>query len=141
VSSSGRRPTFLDVLDLLRRWAASDYPGEPPGEIEVRWPSGRRLVFPIPADSGHSPDFRSVRWRGEDHTFSEPQARAVRVLWEAAESGCPDVGGEALTEAAGTESHTARDVFKGHSAWGTLIVSSGRGIFRLADGAAAAEAD
>jgi hypothetical protein len=81
----------------------------------------------------HSPDFCSVRWGDEDYTFSPNQQAALRVLWEAHDNGTPGVRQETLLEAAGSEGSRLRDVFRGHPAWGNLIVPAGKGIFRLAE--------
>jgi len=71
----------------------------------------------------HSLDFRSARWFGVNHTFTANQAVCVKLLWEAWERGTPDVGDASLLEAAEvSESQRLRDVFKGHPAWGAMIL-------------------
>lgn len=79
----------------------------------------------------HSPDFRSVVWFGEPYTFTPTQAAIVEKLWEAWEDDCPGVGQVALLEAVGSDSNRLRDVFKDHPAWGTMIVSGAKGMYRL----------
>jgi hypothetical protein len=84
----------------------------------------------------HSKDFRSVHWYGEDHTFSPTQAACVKVMWEEWENGTPDLGQDTILEHPEVEAESKRlvDVFKGHPAWGKMIVK-GRtaGTYRLAE--------
>jgi hypothetical protein len=83
----------------------------------------------------HSKDFRSVRWYGDDYHFSPTQAACVKVMWEEWEKGTPDLGQETILEHPEVEAESKRlvDVFKGHPAWGKMIVK-GRtaGSYRLA---------
>ncbi|GMU37709.1 MAG: hypothetical protein EDS66_12215 [Planctomycetota bacterium] len=81
----------------------------------------------------HSPDFRSVHWDGVDYAFTANQAAIVKQLWEAYENGTPDVGGDTLLVNAESDTRRMADVFKKHSAWGTMIVEgSTKGTYRLA---------
>ena len=83
----------------------------------------------------HSVDFACVRWHGESYSFTATQAAIVRVLWSAWEEGCPEIRQETLLDQVGSESRNLSDLFKGHPAWGKLIVGGGsKGAFRLADG-------
>jgi hypothetical protein len=78
----------------------------------------------------HSADFRSVRWFGREYSFSAPQAACVRVLWENWEQGTPEVGNEYL--ATTVECGRIPDLFRGHAAWKTMIVSGQKkGNYRL----------
>jgi hypothetical protein len=87
---------------------------------------------PPPAGCAHSPDFRSVRWLGESYDFTAAQAVIVGMLWDAWERRTPDVGHETLLSGAGLETRRLADVFKGHPAWGTMIISGGtKGAARL----------
>ena len=80
----------------------------------------------------HSPDFRSVSWFGMDYSFSANQAAAVGTLWSAFEKGTPDVGDQHLLHRADSKARYIKDVFKGHPAWGTMIVEgSTKGTRRL----------
>ncbi len=84
----------------------------------------------------HSIDFRSVDWFGTLYHFTPAQAVVVKVLWEAWENGTPDVGGETLTDAAGSDKGRLVDLFKSegkpHKAWGAIIVSGEtKGSYRL----------
>ncbi len=82
----------------------------------------------------HSPDYRSVRWDGEDYHFTANQAACVQQLWEAWENGTPDVGDETLLATAGADSKRLRDVFKDNEVWGKVIVEGKtKGTHRIAD--------
>jgi hypothetical protein len=92
---------------------------------------------PTGADT-HSPDFASVRWRGQVYTFSPKQRRVVAALWRAREQGYEWVSTEALLEAAESLGGRVKELFKGHPAWGVLIVSAVAdggtpGTYRLAE--------
>ena len=81
----------------------------------------------------HSPDFRSVVWKGDLMHFSPGQAAAIEVLFDAYNSGSPEVGQGHVLESTGSEAHRLRDLFKRSPAWETLIVrGEGKGTFRLA---------
>jgi hypothetical protein len=129
--------------DLTNRLHAGASPPAPAGadrrqeSAAAAGPSGALPDFPrkdAPA-ARHSIDFRSVHWFGADHTFSATQAACVQVLWEAWENGTPEVGQATILEHPEVEAESKRlvDVFKGHPAWGTMIVK-GRtaGAYRLA---------
>jgi hypothetical protein len=90
-----------------------------------------------PPAAVHSPDFRCVNWFGEQYSFTGNQAAAVKLLWEAWQSGAPDVGGETLIQAADASTQRIDVVFRGNAAWGAMIVQGGtRGSYRLAQMAA-----
>lgn len=69
-----------------------------------------------------SDDYRHVRADGQDFEFTATQAAAVKVLHDHAMRGTPDVGEGTVLERIDSESSRLRDVFRGHPAWGTLIV-------------------
>jgi hypothetical protein len=112
----------------------------------VRWCGGRPAdpqATKVPAQPGlgadvvHQPDFRCVRWCGNEYLFTSTQAACVRALYEAWERGRPEVGQVTILQAAGSDGSRLRDLFKGpgatHEAWGKLIVQGGtKGAFRLA---------
>ena len=94
-------------------------------------------LLPRLAPQRHSIDFACVHWEGTHYSFTATQARIVRVLWGAWEERVPEVRQETLLESVGSESRNVADLFKGHLAWGTLIVAGdSKGSFRLAGGAA-----
>ena len=80
----------------------------------------------------------AVRWGETVYTFTLKQRMVVAALREARELGVHWVSGDALMEAAESDNNRLRDLFRGHPAWGTLIVSGlqagGRaGMYRLAE--------
>ncbi len=79
----------------------------------------------------HGRDFACVVWHGTAYHFSPSQGRIVQILWEAWEAGVPDVRAETLLLESGSECARLVDVFKGHAAWNTAIVSHHRGAYRL----------
>lgn len=80
----------------------------------------------------HGPGFASVVWNGARFSFTRAQAHAVQILWEAWDAGTPEVCQEILLE--GEEDRRMVDLFKGHPAWGTMIVRGpAKGTFRLSD--------
>ncbi len=80
----------------------------------------------------HSDDFRSVRWCERDFSFTPNQAACIKQLYHACTNGTPDVGDDTLLESADSQAKRLRDVFKGHPAWNTLIVTGLRkGTHRL----------
>ncbi len=82
----------------------------------------------------HTPDYRSVCWRGRLYTFTPMQALAVKCLWEAHDENTPDLGEKHILEKVLETTQTRlRDVFKRHPAWKKLIVHGRtRGTYRLA---------
>jgi hypothetical protein len=84
------------------------------------------VVTAGPPDTGgavHSPDFASVRWRGQVFAFTPKQRLIVAALWHARQQGYEWVSTESLLEAAESNGGRVRELFKGHPAWGTLIIS------------------
>ena len=91
----------------------------------------------------HSPDFHSVRWEGQEFTFTPRQSLVVQLLYEAHSKGVPEVGQNRILEDVGSlEKPTRgrllkpptrlRDLFRNHPAWGSLIVQGAkRGNYRL----------
>ncbi|HZT80909.1 MAG TPA: sigma-70 family RNA polymerase sigma factor [Gemmataceae bacterium] len=99
-----------------------------------------RVAAPAPAAAAaqlapirFADDFRTAYWFGETIPLTETHAKVVRVLWEAYRKGTPDVCHDVLIRAAGSEAAKLSDVFKGSLAWGRLIVSSSRGVYRVND--------
>jgi hypothetical protein len=70
---------------------------------------------------GHSPDFASIRVGQDTYTFTPKQRPVIAVLWSAWEHATCWVGHAHLQEAAETDGRIV-DLFKGHPAWGKLIV-------------------
>jgi hypothetical protein len=135
--------TIDDVVELVRAWADSAYPGKPLRQFRIDFVDGDRIALPFPPRRQsertkehepywHSEDFRSVRWNGEVYDFSTSQAIVMEKLWEAWEDGTPAVAQETLLEAAESEGNQLRDLFKRHPAWGKVIVQGPtRGTYQL----------
>ena len=81
----------------------------------------------------HSPDFRTVRWYGKTYHFTPAQSLIVAQLWTAWENGTPRMGAASLLEAADMVSDRIADLFKGHAAWGKLVMFS-PGLYWLEEG-------
>jgi hypothetical protein len=88
----------------------------------------------LASDVAHSSDFRSVRWFGEQYSFTTMQAACVEVLWRNWEQGTPALSEITILDGAGSAGERLRDVFKKgkHPAWGTMITPAGKGAFQLA---------
>lgn len=80
----------------------------------------------------YSWDYRRIEYAGETFTFGPKQARVVELLHRAHMEGDPWRTGLQLLDHAGSSADRLRDLFKSQSAWTKLIVSDGRGLYRLA---------
>jgi hypothetical protein len=98
---------------------------------------------PTPGDEKpavhHSDDFTSVVWYGTAYYFKQGmQADSVKALWKQWEKS-PGLGLHAGTILQTLDSSIERDrfrmplVFRDHPAWGSMIVTAGKGIYRLAE--------
>jgi hypothetical protein len=81
-------------------------------------------------------DCSSALWLGEIHHFTPQQRLAIKVLWEAFQSGLPDVHQREILHCAGSKEAKLRKLFEGNKAWGRMIFPSrefgGRvGFYRL----------
>jgi hypothetical protein len=88
---------------------------------------------PKPA-ARHSTDFRSVHWFGTNFSFTPTQAACVNILWREWENGTPEVGEDTilLDNQVDAESKRLLDIFRGHPAWGAMIVRGAtKGAYRL----------
>ena len=84
--------------------------------------------------AAHSIDFHSVDWFGRLYEFSASQAACVAVLWQAWENKTPFLGSHTIVERSGVQTKRLDLVFRGHPAWGVMIVPGRcRGNYRLAD--------
>jgi hypothetical protein len=89
-------------------------------------------------EPSHSPDFASITQDGITYTFSEKQRAMVNVLWKARGNNSPWVTGDLLLEAAESLGSRVNHLFRGHPAWGVLILSGALhgetpGTYRLAN--------
>lgn len=78
-------------------------------------------------------DYRTIRFKGEEHKLTSNQAKIVKVLHEAYLRGTRAVGKDRLLNAIEAETSRVRDSFKGSPLWGTLIISNRkpRGTYQL----------
>lgn len=116
-----------EAYELLRQFIQSI--ADDPSLLDLSLNDLRRRLKPF----GHSLDYACARWNGVLHSFTPAQGSVVRLLWEAHEAGFPDVRGETLLAAAGSESDKIASLFKNHPCWGSMIVAGeARGSYRLA---------
>ncbi len=142
----------LDRPDFPARakWYCLNLPDHSSGRYTVIGDAVRCSLYAIDAIAGSksesiradaepifrpSSDFRSLNWGGELFTFTTTQAACVEVMYQDYVNKTPTLSETSILEAAGSASDRLRDVFKKgkHPAWDTLIVPSGKGMFRLAD--------
>ncbi len=82
----------------------------------------------------HLPDYSQVSLSGEPYLFTgEIQRSAIRILHAAAQSEQPWLTGKLLLKQAGSSDLSMRmaNLFRRHPAWGAIILSNGRGQYRL----------
>ncbi len=75
--------------------------------------------------------FKIVRFQGEDYRFGDLQAKILCLLRDAALRGDPWQNGKRLLAQAGSQSFTLSNVFKRNPIWRELILSDGRGSYRI----------
>lgn len=77
-------------------------------EIAKRNPTHARI------ESGlvHSPDYRSIQWRGKTYGLTERQAKVVQFLDEAHRTGTPDLAIRTILAKLGTPESDLRDTFR-----------------------------
>lgn len=83
----------------------------------------------------HTPDYRQVWFRGECYLFGPLQSEVIRLLHEASRTGRPWVPGKSVLNNAGSGDSAAKigNLFRKHDSWKKLLISNGRGDYRLAD--------
>jgi CheY-like chemotaxis protein len=82
----------------------------------------------------HAPDYSEIRLSGEPYYFTgEIQQAAIRFLHAAAQTHEPWRSGKIVLEAAKSNDTNMRmvNLFGRHPAWGVLLLSNGRGKYRL----------
>jgi len=86
-----------------------------------------------PGDSDPSTirEFRVVQLGKDSFKFGPKQAAVLRLLKTAGESGKPWRKGSELLAGAEAETSRMSDLFKRHPAWRRLIMSDGKGHYRL----------
>jgi hypothetical protein len=91
------------------------------------------------APDGHSDDFRRVTRGGVSYELSPKRAAVVAALYDAEQALARGEGDGTRSQAdllriAESDCQRLHDLFRGSAAWNTLVVSDGRGNFRLAGG-------
>lgn len=122
--ASGHEPPFVLLGDLLIRREERDR------FEKVRGFSGAGLCSDRPGLSA-SPDFRHVCCNGTHFRLGVVQARVIKLLAEAAETGAPWQNGKKILTQARSRSLRMADVFRSQPKWRQLIESNGRGHYRL----------
>ncbi|PIQ82275.1 MAG: hypothetical protein COV76_04445 [Candidatus Omnitrophica bacterium CG11_big_fil_rev_8_21_14_0_20_64_10] len=91
------------------------------------WPKKQQVETLV-----HSPDFRMVRHGETTWELSTNQARVTERLIKAMRDRTPVMSQAALLEELNISSERLRDVFKGSSAWNTLVVKGKtKGTYRI----------
>lgn len=87
---------------------------------------------PYPPNAlGTEPSFRTVRYQGREYYLGDMQADIIRQLYEAAFRGEPWQSGKQLLHKAGSHSFNLLKLFKRNALGKQLIVSDGRGYYRI----------
>lgn len=81
---------------------------------------------------GHSADYRAVHMHDRKFTLGPKQAGVIQHLHRAHMLGQPWCSGRDLLEHVGSDGDRLRDLFGAGDKWNTLILSDGRGLYRLA---------
>lgn len=88
----------------------------------------------------HSPDFCTINFRGEVYYLTIPQARVIKILYEAHEKGAPALSqkyilNQLIIDPNSDPDHTSdslKDIFKSSpKAWKDLIIQVRKGIYKL----------
>ena len=89
----------------------------------------------VPSYAGISadPSFRIVYLNGKECRFGEKQSSVLRLLHKASLSDEPWKHGKLLLQQAGSQSFTLSNIFKRKPVWRELVISDGRGNYRLID--------
>lgn len=119
----------VSVEFRLRHLGRAELPVPLWGALEVR----PRAAEPAPARFAHTSDFQRVDWGGRRYLLTPKQARVVSVLWAAWEDGLHEVAQAELLAAAESDCVRLVDLFRRSDAWGSLVVSTRPGYYRLAE--------
>jgi hypothetical protein len=83
----------------------------------------------------HNDTFSSVTLNGRSYSLTPGQACAVRLLYDARARGTPDIEHRRIIvhlHQHGYSTNRLRDLFMASHAWGSLVISPRRGLYRLA---------
>jgi hypothetical protein len=84
-------------------------------------------------DAAFSDDYASAHWFGRGFSFTPIQRPVVKALVRNWLNGTPDVSVEYLLAQADSQARRLRDLFRGHDAFGSMIVRGDRrDTFRIA---------
>jgi hypothetical protein len=133
------------IIILIRRYALRKY-GDWAAGITIHLPFSRQNHFePFPArdpidnrspgrsavtpwgsgpEPKHTDNFSAVYWpgRGTFHFYGEKQQAVVAALWAARAEGSLEVSQNVLLRAADSDGARLHDLFRGHPAWGKLVL-------------------
>jgi hypothetical protein len=133
------------IIILIRRYSLRKY-GDRAAGITIHLPCSRQSHYePFPSHdpidmrspprsalppwgSGPEPkrtdNFSAVYWpgRGTFHFYGEKQQAVVAALWAARSDGTLEVSQNVLLRAADSDGARLHDLFRGHPAWGKLIL-------------------
>ena len=129
---SGLSRAFAKTTDPPERWTRQ-------GRLKEKLREKRDLLYKAVLhlagkDLIHSPDYRSVKIRGEEFILTSRQASVIEILHTAWKEGTSDLSESYILERLGYESsRRLRDVFKPNDleAWEKLVTSRRRGTCRL----------
>jgi hypothetical protein len=131
-------PSFARTFNNLVDSIVLEHRGGPTPVVTALAPPPTRAPAPTadPAESvvAFSQDFRTVRRGHETFEFSATQAAIVCELHQAWRAGTPGLSQNYLLTKVESSAGRIHDLFRGHKAWGTLIVrvNKKRGMYRLA---------
>jgi hypothetical protein len=118
-------PALIKVIGMITERVKLESKLQPPVDPKNYPPDPDTPLF--------SEDYRSGRWKNYRFTFSTKQAAVMQKLHSHWLQGTPEVSKDVLLDAAGSDASALRDLFRGHIAWKTLIISgTGSGLWRLA---------
>jgi len=84
-------------------------------------------------DCSHNEDFTTVIWYGTEYSFNKTQARCIKYLWKNNSASENSIG--EMLDSAACHGYRLRDTFRNrtghHCAWGKMIISAGKGCFKL----------
>jgi hypothetical protein len=84
-------------------------------------------------DCSHNEDFTTVIWYGTEYQFNKTQARCIKYLWKNNSASENSIG--EMLDSAACLGYRLRDTFRNrtgyHCAWRKMIISAGKGCFKL----------
>lgn len=78
-----------------------------------------------------SDDFTCLRWQGQEYKFGEIQAKIIKLLWQARESGKPWMYGKRILREIGSNSYRIKDIFNHNKYWRKLVKADRTGKYKL----------